>query len=218
MLPFRCSLWRLFYVSSSRRTTTLVSFVYETALSIKLTTIGIFISFSDALDECLRSSIPVLFLALTLFGMSYPHASGTSIPDLLGWRSNNSLDALAKFTQNDLLLGTHDPFLWFLVPLFGIVSIGICVALNYITLMLTHVSAVVYTATLRLFGCSHSSFIVGSLKRRLVVTGALIMLVWTVIPYQFLFIVLCIAQLATCVRSLSLTRENVSHSLIPQMF
>lgn len=175
----------------------------------KLMKTGIFISFSEGLDMCLRSSVPVLLFALTLFGVSYPHTSGDIIPSLLNWRNADPADNFADFTKNDLLLGTHDPFFWFLVPLFGVISIGICVGLNYIALFLTHILALVYTTTLRLFARTNSTFVVSSLRRRLVVTSALIMLVWTVIPYQFLFIVLCIAQLATCVRALSLARENV---------
>jgi len=167
-------------------------------------------SFSEGLDMCLRTSVPVLFVALTLFGISYPQTSGTIGPSLLSWRADKAVEASFDFTQNDLLLGTHDPFFWFLVPLFGVVSIGICVGLNYIALLLTHVLAVIYATILRLLGRANSSFIVSSLRRRLIVTSVLIMLVWTVIPYQFLFIVLCIAQLATCVRALSLARENVS--------
>ena len=178
----------------------------------KLTMItGIFISFSEGLDLCLRSSVPVLFLALTLFGVSYPHTSGSIIPNLLGWSHSSPAEAILDFNQNDLLLGTHDPFFWFLVPLFGIVSTGICVGLNYITLFLTHILAVVYATAVRLSGrTNNSTFVVSSLRRRLIVTSVLIILVWTVIPYQFLYIVLCIAQFATCVRALSLARENVS--------
>ena len=168
-------------------------------------------SFSESMDKCLRSSVPVLIFALTMFGIS-----SASLADYLSLVSNifkpteAATETILDFTQNDLLLGSQDPFFWFLIPLFGIISIGVCVLLNYATLLLTHLFAIVYAWTLRLTGRTNSAFVVSSLRRRLVVTGILIVLVWTVIPYQFLFIVLCIAQLATCVRALSLSRESVS--------
>ena len=41
------------------------------------------------------------------------------------------------------MLGTSDPFFWFLVPLFAIISVGICIVMNYVVLMLTHVLALI---------------------------------------------------------------------------
>jgi len=171
-------------------------------------------SFSESMDKCLRSSVPVLIFALTMFGIS-----SASLGDYLSLISSlfrptaTVPERILDFTKNDLLLGSQDPFFWFLIPLFGVISIGVCVMLNYATLLLTHLFAVLYAWTLRLSGTTNSAFVVSSLRRRLVVTGILIVLVWTVIPYQFLFIVLCIAQLATCVRALSLARENVSFDI-----
>ena len=48
-----------------------------------------------------------------------------------------------------------------------------------------------------------------SLLKRIITTTVLLFLVSTVIPYQFVFIVLCIVQVATCVRALCLARETV---------
>lgn len=188
----------------------LVSGRLSVCVMFLLTEKGVFMSFSDGLDKCMRSSIPVLFVSLTLFGISYPTLDAS--PFLSGYSSTrqSAVESVIDYTKNDLLLGSHDPFFWFLVPMFGILSIGICVLLNYVALLLTYVFAVAYSGVLRLFGSVNPAFVVSSLRRRLIVTGFLIVLVWTVIPYQFLFIVLCIAQLATCVRALSLAREAVS--------
>lgn len=56
------------------------------------------------------------------------------------------------------------------------------------------------------------SFTETSLAKRIITTSVLLVLVSTVIPYQFVFVVLCIVQVATCVRALSLARETVSIS------
>lgn len=167
-------------------------------------------SFSDGLDKCLRSSIPVLFLSLTLFGISHPTFDASALLPSFFTSHSVGAESVLDYTKNDLLLGSQDPFFWFLVPMFGIISIGICVLLNYAALFLTYISAVAYSSILKLVGSVNPAFVVSSLRRRLIVTSVLIILVWTFIPYQFLFIVLCIAQLATCVRALSLARESVS--------
>lgn len=113
---------------------------------------GAFISFSESMDLCLRSSIPVLLLALTLLGVSFPRTPDPS-PALQGLlRTNsNSTENVVDFTRNDLLLGTQDPFFAFLVPLFGVISVGICIILNYLTLTVTHIFAVVLSWVLRTF-------------------------------------------------------------------
>ena len=46
--------------------------------------------------------------------------------------------------------------------------------------------------------------------RRVVTTGILVLLVATVIPYQFAYLVLCLVQLVTCVRGLRHVWEMVS--------
>lgn len=51
----------------------------------------------------------------------------------------NATESAIDFTKNDLLLGSQDPIFWFLVPLFGLISVGVCVAINYATLGLTNI-------------------------------------------------------------------------------
>ncbi|EOD49819.1 putative gpi inositol-deacylase protein [Neofusicoccum parvum UCRNP2] len=49
------------------------------------------------------------------------------------------------FTKNDLLLGSQDTFFWFLVPLFGLMCTGFCVAINYTTLVILHIFGAIYS-------------------------------------------------------------------------
>ena len=48
------------------------------------------------------------------------------------------------------------------------------------------------------------------INQRLITTGLLILMVVTVIPYQFAYMVLCVVQIATCVRALKTARESQS--------
>jgi len=85
-----------------------------------------------------------LYAALTFFGMSLASASQAAITHWFNaWRSN-ATESAVDYTRNDLLLGSQDTFFWFLVPLFGIICVGICIGVNYIALGLTNVFAFVY--------------------------------------------------------------------------
>lgn len=99
-----------------------------------------FIAFSESIDLCLRSSLPLLLLALTFFAtslaMSGSSLHGANSPSVFPWRGNATESAI-DFTKNDLLLGSQDPVFWFLVPLFGLVSTGFCVIINYVALGVT---------------------------------------------------------------------------------
>ncbi|KAL5340357.1 PGAP1-like protein-domain-containing protein [Aspergillus crustosus] len=169
---------------------------------------GFFITFAEGLDSALRSSMPVLLLAMSLLASSF--ATSTTLPtgdDPFHWQTNSTETPL-DFTKNDLLLGSQDAFFWFLVPLFGIISVGVCVLLNYVCLLLLHIFSTVYG-----FWNSKSGYIkrddkgtlpvfpAPSPRRRLIKMGVLLVLVSTAIPYQFAYLVACIVQLATCVRA-----------------
>lgn len=106
-------------------------------------------SFVESIDICLRNSIPLLFLGLTLLGMSFSSSGGLALqPSILQgimpW-SGNATESAIDFTKNDLLLGNSDSFFWFLMPLFGLISVGICVLLNYVALILISILAFVYS-------------------------------------------------------------------------
>ena len=190
---------------------------------------GVFMSFSESMDQCLRRSVPVLLVALTFLAVSFSRASQASIK-LFSMKSGPT-ETPVDFTVNDLLLGSQDPFFWFLVPLFGLISIGICIALNYAVLSITFLSSLCSTAVVRLTSkdqryakfspyASHCRTKKGSKltnifsntspRKRIITTTMLLVLASTIIPYQFVFVVLCIVQLITCVRALRLAQETVS--------
>lgn len=77
----------------------------------------------------------MLAFSLSISGASRPKPASTG---LFGQRGNATESAI-DFTKNDLLLGSQDPFFWFLVPLFGLISVGICVLVNYAVLALTNI-------------------------------------------------------------------------------
>ena len=152
-------------------------------------------------------------------------------PDrLLHW-SSNATETVIDYTKNDLLLGFQDPFFWFLVPLFGMVGVGICVAVNYALLAITTLLAAIYSVSsvalhkdeqrcvrddlaqarpadveLRRLPALLATL---SLRSRVLVTGLTILLVSTCIPYHLAYVILCVVQLSTSVRGLSSDMETV---------
>jgi glycosylphosphatidylinositol deacylase len=175
---------------------------------------GVFISFAQGLNECMYSSLPLAlaaltFLSITLAGAQYQsnkHQSLDGVPQ--------SDKAFLGNANNELLLGSDDPFFWFLVPLFGLMCTGICVAINYFALLLTYTIACIYTLikSAKLQDAdgrrTPAAFAVTSTRRRVVTTLTLLSLVSTVIPYHFAYVVLCIVQVATCVRGFRLAKES----------
>ncbi len=71
------------------------------------------------------------------------HPATSESSSLSSWRGN-ATETLIDYSKNDLLLGSGDPFFWFLVPLFALIAIGTCIAVNYLILALTHLVALVY--------------------------------------------------------------------------
>lgn len=101
-------------------------------------------SFAESMDQCLRTSLPVLFLALTFLAISLSKSSQlASSGGLLSWK-HVIAETPIDFTKNDLLLGSEDPFFWFLVPFFGLITVGVCIALNYAAFAIIHVSTFFY--------------------------------------------------------------------------
>ncbi|PGG96100.1 hypothetical protein AJ79_09726 [Helicocarpus griseus UAMH5409] len=182
---------------------------------------GVFVSFSEALDLCLRFSLPLLFIVLTFVAtsLSTPNSVIDNTEEILSdWRSN-ATESVIDFTRNDLLLGSQDTFFWFLVPLFGLISIGLCVVVNYVVMILIYV-----LSTIRRILISRRGYIKHddprpvaiypslSPRQRMINTAVLLCFVATVIPYQFAYIVACIVQLATCVQTSQYARETRSNS------
>lgn len=105
-------------------------------------------TFSEAFDLCLRSSVPILLLAMSFLAISLASAGASTSPSasggILGW-THNATETTIDYARNDLLLGSQDPFFWFLIPLCGLISAGICVILNYLGLLLIHILYVAYS-------------------------------------------------------------------------
>lgn len=177
-------------------------------------TTGIFIPFTESLDLCLRQSIPLMLASLTLLTMS---TSSTASPGSASfWNWKNSASSIMDFYQNDFLTGTPDPMFLFLVPLIGIICVGVCTVLNYMALLLTHLlSAIFGLLTIRPGWVRNedrrrqgvSGFLPSSPRRRMVTTAVLLLLVSTVIPYQFAYLVACLVQLTTTVRAQRIASE-----------
>ncbi|KAJ9236740.1 putative GPI maturation protein [Paecilomyces variotii] len=178
---------------------------------------GYFITFLESLSLSLRSSLPLLMLALSFFASSL--ATSRRLPpndDPFHWRTNATESAI-DFTKNDLLLGSQDAFFWFLVPLFVLISIGICVVLNYIVLFLLAIFSFLYGLFRSRSGYIRRDdkgnlpiFSAPTPRRRIINTAILLFLVSTVIPYQFAYMVACIVQLATTVRAMWHAKETKS--------
>jgi glycosylphosphatidylinositol deacylase len=180
---------------------------------------GIFMSFAEGLNACVQTSLPFALVALTFLSVSLAKSRKTSREGNPHKSLNVLSDGLTQqfgYTDHQLLLGSEDPFFWFLVPLFGLMCVAICVAVNYAALFITYVFATLYSV----FTPSAvqdddvkrtpTVFALSSNKQRIITIGILLLLVSTVIPYHFAYLVLCVVQLATCVRGYVLTRDSVS--------
>ena len=177
---------------------------------------GVFISFSESLDLSLRQSIPLLLLSLTLLSMSLGGSSALGLGFFWG-RTSSSRSAVAGFHRNELLLGTEDPLFCFLVPLFGIVCIGVCAVLHYVVLGLTQTLGLLYGLVARGPAVGDSvdqqqhqqqrqratspALVSSTPRRRMISTAVLLFLVSTFIPYQFAYLVACLVQLFTAARA-----------------
>ncbi|KAK3201433.1 hypothetical protein GRF29_185g942244 [Pseudopithomyces chartarum] len=81
---------------------------------------GVFVSFSEGINECVLSSIPFTLAALTLLSLSLAGAHGQIFGTTAADAPTNKIDQFND-TNHQLLLGMQDTFFWFLVPLFGLI-------------------------------------------------------------------------------------------------
>jgi hypothetical protein len=192
---------------------------------------GMFIPFSEGLDISLRRSIPLMLASLTVLTMYTAKTTAAGNPTFWHWRNGTS--SLIDFHQNDLLIGTQDPLFLFLIPLIGIVCVGVCTVLNYLALILTHVlGAFASLVTFRPGWIRNedrrrsapATFFSPSPRRRMITTAVLLLLVSTVVPYQFAYLIACLVQLMTTVRAQRIASElrstanlnfyNYAHSVL----
>ncbi|KAH7030949.1 PGAP1-like protein-domain-containing protein [Microdochium trichocladiopsis] len=196
---------------------------------------GLFITFSESIEMCLKRSLPLLMLSLTCLSLSVGHPR---TPDALLQYLKGHDKSLPNFGQNDLLTGTADPFFWFLIPMIGLVCIGVCVAVHYLVLVLVYVFSSIYGYFVSRPVWSPRddsarekplpSFTSSTRQRRLITTIVLLCLVSTTVPHQFAFVVACLVQLSTDVRAFWHARDtpstyntnfsNYAHSIFLLMF
>ncbi|KXX83419.1 GPI inositol-deacylase [Madurella mycetomatis] len=193
-------------------------------------TTGVFISFSESLDLCLRQSVPLMLASLTFLTFSTSNTTPPGNASFWHWRNGSS--SAIDFHQNDLLIGTQDPLFLFLIPLIGVICVGVCTVLHYVTLALTHLLCAAFSLLSFRSGWvrnedrkkSASAFLSSSPRRRMITTAVLLFLVSTLIPYQFAYLVACLVQLTTTVRAQRIASElrstansnfyNYAHSIL----
>ncbi|KAF2279178.1 GPI inositol-deacylase-like protein [Westerdykella ornata] len=177
---------------------------------------GIFMSFTESMNNCLRSSLPLAIAALTFLSIVLPGAQYEhTLADrwLLARKGSNSTDVL-HYANNELLIGQQDAFFWFLVPLFSLMCIAICIAVNYMVLGLTYVLVSLLSlvrppsSRVEEVRRTPTAFGITSTQQRVITTCILLSLVSTLIPYHFAYLVLCMVQIATCVRGYKLAIDS----------
>ncbi|KAG0042578.1 GPI inositol deacylase [Gryganskiella cystojenkinii] len=123
----------------------------------------------------------------------------------------------SSFRFSDALLGTNDTFFWFLAPVFFQISIGI-VILIWLTLSgLVRSVAALLTFVSKRGGRYVIGQAIGNMlskrsrgvRRRVITTIVLFIMVATFVPYQFAFVVAVLVHIVSCVRSL-LTAQSAS--------
>ncbi|ROW09481.1 hypothetical protein VMCG_02423 [Cytospora schulzeri] len=180
---------------------------------------GIFIPFNESLDLCLRRSLPLILASLTLLSLSVDSSGARGSSGY--WPLRNTSATGVDFGQNDLLVGTQDPFFWFMVPLIGIVCVGACAVFNYVVLAITSILSTLHGwLSLRPGWVRHEDrrralphgFKPASPRRRLITTAIFLFLVTTFIPYQFAYVVACVVQLITTVRAHRVASELPSNA------
>ncbi|EZF15174.1 hypothetical protein H112_05933 [Trichophyton rubrum D6] len=92
---------------------------------------GVFINFSESLELCIRSSLPLTFLGFSLLATTLATSKSVVTQGVQSSWQSNATETPIDYGKNDLLLGSQDTFFWFLVPLFGIISVGACVVVHY---------------------------------------------------------------------------------------
>ncbi|KAG0270040.1 GPI inositol deacylase [Actinomortierella ambigua] len=107
----------------------------------------------------------------------------------------------APVRLNDILLGANDTFFWFLAPVFFQVSVGIVILIWTILNGLVVTSADILSFVSR-YEYTRVSPRSRAVRRRVITTVILFIMVATFVPYQFAFIVAVLVHIVSCVRAL----------------
>ncbi|EFQ99381.1 GPI inositol-deacylase [Nannizzia gypsea CBS 118893] len=153
---------------------------------------GVFINFSESLELCIRSSLPLTFLGFSLLATTLATSKSVVTHGVQSSWQTNATETPIDYGKNDLLLGSQDTFFWFLVPLFGIISVGACVVVHYVATILVYLLGLLRsTVAARQGYIKHENGKAAPLlwnlsaRHRIVNAVILLFLVATVIPYQF---------------------------------
>ncbi|KAK3835890.1 MAG: PGAP1-like protein-domain-containing protein [Linnemannia elongata] len=119
--------------------------------------------------------------------------------------------------STDALLGSNDTFFWFLAPVFFQVAIGIVILFWTILNGLVRLTAAILTFISK----RGARFVIGKaignmlskrsrgVRRRVITTIVLFIMVATFVPYQFAFVVAVLVHIVSCVRSLLVAQASV---------
>ncbi|RCH88774.1 GPI inositol deacylase, partial [Rhizopus stolonifer] len=164
---------------------------------------GIYPHFGQGLAFCLRRSLPVVMISVALCSIAQSASPSTyyTFDDL--WYLPST-----KIAWQDIMSGNTDPFFWW-IPLAGLtLSMGIVSLLWLMVEGMVRFAAHVSTFLLKQHGLGiwpiyrTQETRQQQIQRRAITTLVLFLLVATFIPYQFVFVVAFLVQIATCVRSL----------------
>ena len=100
-------------------------------------------SFAESMNQCLQWELPTLVTTLVCLAMLFSKYTnlGSDASTTLGFEKyrSNATESMSDYMLNNLLIGSPDPFFWFLVPIFGIICTGLCVAVNYVVLVVSYI-------------------------------------------------------------------------------
>ncbi|KAF9909207.1 GPI inositol deacylase [Linnemannia zychae] len=126
-------------------------------------------------------------------------------------------ESLFSFIRlEDALLGSNDTFFWFLAPLFFQVAIGIVILIWAILNGLVRSTAAILTFVSKRGARYVLGKAIGNMlskrsrgvRRRVITTIVLFIMVATFVPYQFAFVVAVLVHIVSCVRSLLVAQTS----------
>lgn len=105
---------------------------------------GYFVSFDDSLLLVIRDSLPVMLLLVSIASVWLASIQRPEVSPfiVINGRALEALDRIRGRNidsprRNDMLLGIREPFLWFLAPLFMLVSVGVTIIVSKIAFIAT---------------------------------------------------------------------------------
>ncbi|BFZ59415.1 GPI inositol deacylase [Saitoella coloradoensis] len=182
-----------------------------------------FMSFAEGLSLVVRDTLPYALVAVSISSLVLALTHSHEAMDLSSFFYHLATSSIAHegggghIWRNDILLGLHNPHLWFLAPLFVLISVGTCVLLYVATMLIVNFLHLMSFIPLRKYADAPddqkvnnqtSYFAQSTPRRRLITTLVLLFFVATFVPYQFAYIVACIVQVLTCTRALGCAKDQ----------